>query len=418
MAELAKALSRLRRAHWQAAISVLDAVLQGQPTDARLRAWFRDHRQMGGRDRAQLTALVYGVLRDAMRLRRLAGGASAQRMLSIYALGRGLLDPTVLQAFSAAAAEGLPELIAAATAEACSEAERHNVPDPLWRRWCVQYGAVEAGALALALNREAPIDLRVNILKTGVDDAAAAFAQAGVEAQATPLSPWGLRLNRRVALQSMPVYREGWVEPQDEGSQLLALFVDARPGQRIADFCAGAGGKTLALGAAMDNEGELWALDIDAARLARLGVRVERAGLEMVQACALPDPDWLRAQHQSFDAVLVDAPCSGSGIWRRNPELRLRDIDFAGLARQQHEILASAATLVRPGGRLIYATCSLFAAENEEIVTAFACEQPSFSMVPRSDLWQSLGDGPFVRLLPQRHGTDGFFAAMLRRNEA
>src|SRR3546814_2098850 len=167
---------------------------------------------------------------------------------------------------------------------------------------------------------------------------------------------------------------------------LLAQLVDAKPGERVADFCAGAGGKTLALGAAMSNQGELWALDIAATRLSRIAARAQRAGLDIVQTRILPDPHWMASQAGRFDAVLVDAPCSATGTWRRNPELRLRVVDFNELARQQREILAGAAQLVRPGGRLVYATCSLMAAENETVITDFVAQNSRFNLqVPRSE---------------------------------
>jgi 16S rRNA (cytosine967-C5)-methyltransferase len=410
--------ARIRPAHWQAAVALLDRIRVGQAADAALGHWFREHRQMGGRDRGNVTTLIYGVLRDAMRLQRIAGAqASAEDWLCVHALSAGLLDRDALRALVGAAADTAAARLAAFDADALTDAERHNVPAQIWSRWQAQYGDAETPALADALNREAPVDLRVNLLKTSRAQAAAALRDAGLAPAETPWSRWGLRLPRRAALQNTAVYRDGWVEPQDEGSQLLAMLVDARPGERIADFCAGAGGKTLALGAAMDNRGELWALDVAASRLSRLGARVRRAGLSIAQACALPDADWLAAHRAHFDAVLVDAPCSATGTWRRNPELRLRQTDFASLAAQQREILVEAAALVRPGGRLIYATCSLMREENEAVVADFLAGNAHFRSESAANV-VDLGDSePFLRPLPQRHGSDGFFAALLRRND-
>ncbi|NKF22773.1 RsmB/NOP family class I SAM-dependent RNA methyltransferase [Solimonas marina] len=398
-------LPRLRPPHWRAAVAVLARTLEArEPADAVLQHWFREHREMGGRDRANVSALVYGALRDAMRLQRLAGNDAAL-LLAIHVRRTGRLDRHALAALA-------DEPLAMAAERACeaapepTAAEHANVPEAIWSAWQAQYGD-DAVALAAALNHEAPVDVRVNTLKATREAVLAAFAQAGIDAAPTPLSPWGLRLARRVALPTLAAYRDGWLEPQDEGSQMLAHFVDARPGERVADFCAGAGGKTLALGATMANDGELWALDIAAKRLAKLGPRAQRAGLDIVQACSLPDPDWLAAHAGQFDAVLVDAPCSATGTWRRNPELRLRPVDFEALAQVQGQILAQAAPLLRPGGRLIYATCSLMSVENDAVVEHFLADHPQF--------FEGGGDASRLRLRPDRHGTDGFFAARLQR---
>ncbi|NGY06032.1 RsmB/NOP family class I SAM-dependent RNA methyltransferase [Solimonas terrae] len=420
MAAPSSAVTRIRAAHWQAAALLLEKIRDDrQAADVALGHWFREHRQMGGRDRGHVTALVYGVLRDAMRLQRMAGPQplSCRDWLCMHALSTGLLDHHALHALAGDAADAARTRLQAFDDAALGDAERHNVPESIWRHWQTHYGH-EAALLADALNREAPVDLRVNLLKASRERASAVLQDLGLEPTTTPLSPWGLRLPRRAALQSAAPYREGWVEPQDEGSQLLALLVDAKPGERIADFCAGAGGKTLALGAAMQNRGELWALDIAASRLSRIGSRAQRAGLSIVQACVLPDDAWLTTQRGRFDAVLVDAPCSATGTWRRNPELRLRDIDFTALALQQRGILAAAARLVRPGGRLIYATCSLMRDENEAVVADFIARNAGFDVEDASTVINCGDSGPFLRLLPHRHGTDGFFAArMLRRND-
>lgn len=411
--------ARIRAAHWQVAAYVLDKIWSGrQAADVALQAWFRDHRQMGGRDRANVTGLVYGALRDAMRLRRIASDtAPVDMILALHALSAGVLDLGALRALAGPVADAAHAQLAAFDASALSEAEQHNVPAEIWTQWCVQYGA-QAATLADALNREAPVDLRVNLLKCSREQALVALTAAGLEPAATALSPWGLRLPRRAALQNTTAYRDGWVEPQDEGSQLLAQLVDAQPDERVADFCAGAGGKTLALGATMQNRGALWALDIAATRLSRIAARAQRAGLDIVRPQVLPDPHWLAAHAAGFDAVLVDAPCSATGTWRRNPELRLRAIDFAELARQQREILSSAARLVRPGGRLIYATCSLMEAENEAVVSDFVAKNSGFVLQISTNVADAAFDGPFLRLLPNGHGTDGFFAArLLRKND-
>ncbi|WP_051361944.1 RsmB/NOP family class I SAM-dependent RNA methyltransferase [Solimonas soli] len=410
----------LRPAHWRAALAVLHAVWHEQRVaDATLQAWFREHREMGGRDRAQLSGLLYGVLRDAMRLARMCGSAAdAGLLLAAHVLDRGISGVDALRALAGATADEAQQCLAACDATRLSDAERLNVPAPVWAAWLAQYGEAEAAALALALNREAPVDLRVNTLKATRDDAIAALAAEGIAAAPTPHATTGLRLARRVALQNTRAWKDGWIEPQDEGSQLLAALVAARAGECVVDYCAGAGGKTLALGAAMRNAGELWALDVAPARLARLDPRARRAGLREIRTQALPATDWHARYRERCDAVLVDAPCSGTGTWRRNPELRLRPLDLDTLAAQQRRILEAAAPLVKPGGRLLYSTCSVLAAENEAVVEAFLREHPHFEPQPAGErlALPALACGePWLRLLPQRHGTDGFFAACLRR---
>ena len=220
-----------------------------------------------------------------------------------------------------------------------------------------------------ALNAPAPIDLRVNLLKTDRETARRALAAEGVRAEPTPWSPLGLRLSERMPLSGLTAFKDGLVEVQDEGSQLAALLADARPGMRVVDFCAGAGGKTLALAAGMDNRGQLVACDVSARRLERAAQRLRRAGVSNVERRALASErdKWVKRHAGGFDRVLVDAPCIGTGTWRRNPDAkwRSRPEDLAELIERQQQILRSAARLVRPGGRLVYATCSLLREEDE-----------------------------------------------------
>jgi len=411
----------LRPAHWRAAVAVLHTIwYEGRVADATLQAWYREHREMGSRDRAQLGALVYGVLRDAMRLAALGGAdAPAALLLTLHALDRDRVEVEALRALAGEVADQAQQRLVSEEDASLTQAQRLNVPPAIWAAWLAQYGEDESVALAQALNREAPVDLRVNTLKATREQVITALAADGIVAEPTPYAATGLRLARRVALQNTRAYRDGWVEPQDEGSQLLAQFVGAAKNECVVDYCAGAGGKTLALGAAMQGRGELWALDVAAARLSRLAPRAQRAGLRHVQTAVLPANDWRSQYRQRCDAVLVDAPCSGTGTWRRNPELRLRALDLPALAAQQLGILRDAAALVKPGGRLVYSTCSVLAAENEAVVSAFLESHPEFSVRPARErlAGTALGlDGPWLRLLPQRHSTDGFFAACLIRS--
>src|SRR5690606_19924675 len=272
-------------------------------------------------------------------------------------------------------------------------------------------------------NRPAPVDLRVNTLKATREEARAALAEAGVEAEPTPLSPLGLRLAGRGALPALAAFPHGLVEVHDEGTRIDALRVGARPGESVADYCAGAGGKTLALAAAMANRGRLVAGDISDWRLRGLGPRLARAGVTMVETAAGAALDTL--PDAAFDRVLVDAPCSGSGTWRRNPEARWRLTSAAvddAVARQR-AILEAAARLVKPGGRLLYATCSVLAAENDRQLEWFLAGHDAFAALQADAAWRdAIGGAPpagatgsWLHLAPARHGTDGFFAAPLER---
>jgi 16S rRNA (cytosine967-C5)-methyltransferase len=301
---------------------------------------------------------------------------------------------------------------------------RGEYPAWLEPRLAARFGErlnVEMGAL----RDEAPVDLRVNTLKTDRPGALAALAAQGLHARPTDLSPIGLRLPARVALTAQAAFRDGLVEVQDEGSQLVSLLVDAQPGRAVVDFCAGAGGKTLALAAAMQNKGRLVACDVDPRRAERAGSRLRRAGVHNVTPRPLDDENdkWVKRHAGSFDRVLVDAPCSGSGTWRRNPDAkwRLKAEDVEQMSGLQGRILASAARLVRPGGRLVYVTCSLLAEENDAQAAAFLAAHAEFALLPVQDLWATLiggacpTAGPTLHLTPAQHGTDGFFAAVMER---
>ena len=364
----------LRAAHLGMAAQALAEILAARkPADVILAALYKE-RRCGSRDRAQIGALVYGVLRDFRALEHRTGGREPQ------ALCQALLEPVNTSS--------LPEDV------------RLNLPAALYPLLQAQYG-MELPTLAQALNQEAPVDLRVNRLRGSREEAIALLQQEGIEAQPTTHSSIGLRLAKRVALQATQAYKNGWVEPQDEGSQLLALLLDPKPGEKVCDFCAGAGGKTLALGAQMQNKGTLIACDVSQQRLQKLAERLPRSGLSIVQSWLLRGD---APPQESFDAVLVDAPCSATGTWRRNPELRLRPVDLPKLAAQQLDILRSAARLVKPGGRLVYATCSLLAEENEAVVNPFLAQAKEFK-----------AESAPLHLAPHRQGTDGFFAQRLLR---
>jgi 16S rRNA (cytosine967-C5)-methyltransferase len=298
---------------------------------------------------------------------------------------------------------------------------RLEIPDWLLPPLADRFGPALTTELT-ALTEPAPLDLRANTLKTTRDEAHAALAAERLDARPTSLSPWGLRLDGRRPITAGPAFQSGLIEIQDEGSQLVALLLDAHPGMRVCDYCAGAGGKTLALAATMQNHGQIIACDVSAARLDNAVRRLRRAGAHNVERHLLVRGDkWPKRHAAVFDRVLVDAPCTGTGTWRRNPDARhrLTEADLAELLTRQAGILNDAAKLVRTGGRLVYATCSLLLAENEAQVSHFLAAHPGFSVVPLSRAWPLAGSPPctgdFMFLTPARHGTDGFFAAVLER---
>ncbi|MBF0182716.1 MAG: RsmB/NOP family class I SAM-dependent RNA methyltransferase, partial [Magnetococcales bacterium] len=301
-----------------------------------------------------------------------------------------------------------------------------SLPDWLWETWAGRWGQEEAMRLATALNQPASTDLRVNRLRADRTRVMAALAEAGMEAEPLPDLPDGLRLPRHYPVTTLPAFRQGLFEIQDAGSQRIPLLLAPRPGESVVDLCAGGGGKTLHMAAMMGNRGRILATDTDPGRLARLGPRMKRAGASIIRTHAIRhegDP-WLRAMTGKADAVLVDAPCSGTGTLRRHPEIkwRLTPEQIAAFFDRQCALLDAGARLTRPGGRLLYATCSLLRQENEAVVAAFLAQNRAFRLLPASRTLARRGeDGvypeePFLTLLPHVAGCDGFFAALFSRS--
>jgi len=297
------------------------------------------------------------------------------------------------------------------------------LPDWLARPLKEQLGD-EFDALAESLQQAGTLDLRVNDLNEKRSDVQKELTAAGIVCEPTPFSPWGLRLQGKPSLAKVKAFERGAVEVQDEGSQLLALLLDAHRGEMVVDFCAGAGGKTLAIGASMRNTGRLYAMDTSAHRLDALKPRLARSQLSNVHPAAIAHErdDRVKRLAGKIDRVLVDAPCSGLGTLRRNPDLKWRQKPegIAEVAATQTAILDSAARLLKSGGRLVYATCSVLPQENEDIANAFSAAHPDFVQLPVQDELtrlkvahaETLCSGHFLRLWPHRHGTDGFFAAI------
>lgn len=401
------------------------------PADAVVSRHFRANRQLGPRERRWLAEATYRTLRELPLARHLAqaapkGSGSLEHKLALLMFAAEMSEP--LQRIIAAQPEPTRQWLAhARTIDAASLPEplRHQLPD-----WLASLLKAEAGtdfwALAEALNQPAPLDLRVNDIKASREQAQAALAAEGIESTPTSYAPLGLRLAGHPALEKTKPFLDGWVEVQDEGSQLLAQIVAARRGELVVDFCAGAGGKTLALGAAMRGTGRLYALDVSAARLEKLKPRLVRSGLQNVTVAAIAHErdERVKRLHGKADRVLVDAPCTGLGTLRRNPDLKWRQSEaaVAELVAKQQSILAAAARLLKPGGRLVYATCSLLQAECEGVAAWFDAEfgggQGGFErLVPDlpPDLLSGEGGSPALRLWPHRHGTDGFYAAVWER---
>ncbi|MGO4570987.1 RsmB/NOP family class I SAM-dependent RNA methyltransferase [Microvirga sp. 2TAF3] len=423
-----------------AAIEVLsDIEVRRRPATDALKDWGLSHRFAGSKDRAAIASLVY----DALRRRASAGwimGESTPRavMLGMLKLQRGLDAAAIANLFSGE--RFAPQPLTDSERDRLSAAALDGAPAPVagdfpdWIEPPLQrlFGD-DLVAEMQALTSRAPLDLRVNTLKVSSrDEAHDALPHLG--AVETPLSPLGLRIapgedGRGPAVQSEPEFIKGWIEIQDEGSQLAALLSGAKPGEQVVDLCAGGGGKTLALAAMMENHGQIYATDADARRLAPIHDRLTRAGARNVQvrtprggADAIPDLDG------KVDCVLVDAPCTGIGTWRRNPDAkwRLRPGSLDVRRKEQAAVLDRAGKLVKPGGRIVYITCSILPEENDDAVSAFLERSRGFQLVPVTKVLESAGFAALesslrptahgLQFTPLRTGTDGFYVAVLARN--
>lgn len=401
------------------------------PADAVVSRYFREHRSLGPRERATLSDTVYATLRERLKFEWLARSGSGSKWRRLAILGFPGQRDFLKSALTEPEKAWLDHCTAVTDADLLAP-HRHNLPDWLAQALHEQVGP-EFEALAASLNQPAPLDLRVNLLKSKRETVLAELRQAGLAAEPTPYSPWGIRLSGKPALAKLPLFVRGDVEVQDEGSQLLASLLQARRGEMVVDFCAGAGGKTLALGAAMRNSGRLYAFDTSGHRLDALKPRLARSGLSNVHPVAIAHErdERIKRLAGKIDRVLVDAPCSGLGTLRRNPDLKWRQTPdaVAAQATLQQAILHSAARLLKPGGRLVYATCSLLRTENEQVAQAFAAAHPEFEALPVVEVLEQnaltqaaslcTGDaghtGQWLRLWPHRHATDGFFAAVWRK---
>ncbi|HMC16158.1 MAG TPA: RsmB/NOP family class I SAM-dependent RNA methyltransferase [Albitalea sp.] len=396
------------------------------PADSIVSAFFREHRALGARERHTLAETTYAVLRQRLLFQHLAQSGKGEMERRLALLGwQG--NAGFLRAALSEPEQQWLEKVQAIDVASLAEKLRHNLPEWLAEPLHASLGD-EFWPLVQSLNAPAPLDLRVNTFKAKRDEVQAALAAAHIEATPTPYSPWGLRIEGKPALNKLDLFTRGDVEVQDEGSQLLALLTDAKRSEMVVDFCAGAGGKTLALGAAMRNTGRLYAFDTSGHRLAALKPRLARSGLSNVYPVQIAHErdERIKRLAGKIDRVLVDAPCSGLGTLRRNPDMKWRQSPQAveELREKQAAILASAARLLKPGGRLVYATCSLLEDENEAVAQAFSeAHAREFAPVPAAVALEkahagspeTLVRGDFMRLWPHRHATDGFFAAVWER---
>ena len=406
---------------------LLRAVLKlDAPADSIVSGFFRKHRTLGPRERHALAETAYSVLRRRPLLQHQAqsGTGALERRLAILAWSG---DSNLLKGAVGPNEQTWRQQVQAVDPNGFSDKLRHNLPDWLASALRSQLGDAAFWPLVAALNEPAALDLRVNILKAKREDMLSILNQAGLRVAPTPFSPWGIRVPGKPALQKIDAFVRGDIEVQDEGSQLLALLVDAKHGEMVVDFCAGAGGKTLALGAAMRSTGRLYAFDTSGHRLNALKPRMARSGLSNVHPAQIAHERDERIKRLSgkIDRVLVDAPCSGLGTLRRNPDLKWRQSpqSVAELQVKQAAILDSAARLVKSGGRLVYATCSLLHEENEGIAEAFGAAHPDFEPLSALDALtaahagrpEDLVQDGYLRLWPHKHATDGFFAAVWQR---
>lgn len=412
-----------------AAVELHDRIVGSTyPADRLMQAFFKERNQLGKRDRGFIAETVYGMLRNRRWLEwAFADLDTMHRVLAYLAIHQPdaslPLEPEdnaqLRRAVAAAREKPLPQ----SPVEALGL--RYSMPDWMVAIWLDLHGPAETEALCASLNRPAPLVIRVNTLKTTREALRQTLADAGHPSEPTPASPDGLILATKANLFSLPAFHEGHFEIQDEGSQLLSYLVNARPGQQVVDGCAGGGGKTLHLAALMQNKGVLYAFDIAHRRLEESKPRIRRAGASNIR---LRPIDTNRSRdvtrlHGKADAVLVDSPCSGSGVLRRNPDAtwKLSEEGLAGLNREQRDILEAYTPLLKPGGRLVYATCSLFPQENERVVEAFLADHPEMRLVPASEALNARGlaiadqSDVYLRLTPHRHGTDGFFGAVMER---
>lgn len=419
----------------QATIEILSAEqLKRIPLDACVGDYMRNRRYIGAKDRAEVAARVYDMTRAYGRIGWWLDHANAQdtprnRVICWLALGEKINEDRYKQYFDGS--QYAPDILSDDEIDLLEKIVGKDLEHPdmpqnvrlecpaVYEQAFKEVFGDQFEAEMKTLLSGAPLDLRVNTFAIDRDNARKSLHKDGIETDFTSLSPWGLRCREKAYISKTKAMNKGWIEIQDEGSQMIAVLCDAQPGMQILDYCAGGGGKALALAAAMKKKGRLVAMDTNEVRLEKGRVRYKKAGIaDIVEVRPLSDDrhrKWLKRQKGTFDITITDVPCTGTGTWRRNPDMRAKanSIMLEELLPIQAQILDKVAHTVKVGGKLVYATCSFLKAENEDQVNAFLTRHPEFEIAP---IDETLGIGsPFMRLTPHRHNTDGFFAAVLKR---
>jgi 16S rRNA (cytosine967-C5)-methyltransferase len=424
-----------------------------KPADAIIDTFFRSHKYLGSHDRRFIAETTYGVLRNLRKCEFMLAAAVREReevlseedrvllLVAAYLSLQGkMLDASKEAVSSKLKNSDLREIAGkiiytfmqptdlSAESGPSRIGIEYSFPDWMVNKFIELYGENETEKICASLNEQAPITLRVNTLKTTIEQCRADLDKQGVATTRTPLSPFGLNLTKRINVFSLPVFRDGWFEVQDEGSQLLPLLIDPKPNIKLLDVCAGAGGKTLEFAALMKNRGEIFATDINLFRLEELRKRLKRAGAQNVRVIDIQAVEDLEERYAGFfDIVFVDAPCSGLGTVRRNPGMKwmVTEQTVDEVSEKQKAILHSSAALVKPGGRLVYATCTLLRQENEEVIENLLKQHLEFNLVDINELLQKcpplvqnktrVSTNSFLKLIPHIDGTDGFFCAVMER---
>ena len=416
---------RLSFAQLEAVIVAMRIVLPlSYPADAVLRRHFQDNPMLGAQDRALVAETVFGILRHRFFLESLAKQTTPRTLVLAYLVKFQGMNLRELEALvSESEIKWLSE-IKAIKADAAPVSIQAEFPEWLVEKLHLFMNDDAIIDLGVSLQRSAPLDLRVNTVLAKREQVLETLKQDGIEAQATPYSPCGIRLSGKPAVNRHALFLSGQIEVQDEGSQLLGYLLAPKRGEMVVDFCAGAGGKSLLLGALMNSKGRLYAFYVSEKRLSNLKPRFKRSGLSNLHVQRIDNENDLKIKRLNgkIDRVLVDAPCSGLGTLRRNPDLKWRQSpqSIEELKAKQAAILAAAAGLLKPGGRLVYATCSFLPEENQQIIEGFLATHPQFSVLNCAELLAQqkvpLDTGEFLQLTPKLHQTDGFFAAALMRN--
>lgn len=400
-------------------IEVITSQLQ-KPADVVMQSYFRNRRYIGSSDRRTIGDEVYEVLRNCQGLKASLSINSARLLVFSHCI---LDKQQSLSEIQQLCTDGYgPSPLSYDEQHILSDLKPYNpftIP-----QWLEEY--LKDQNLVKSLHTKAPVDIRINSLKNNRNAVLDKLALEGFDVIATPLSPLGVRFGKRQPLHTHELWKNGTLEIQDEASQIVGLLCNALPGMQILDYCAGAGGKSLGLAATMQNKGNLILSDIHSHRLQRAKERLRRAGVTNYQLKnIIEDSSWFKRQHNRFDLVLVDAPCTGTGTWRRNPDLknRLTPTDILELVQLQQKILEQAQQFVKPGGRLAYVTCSVLDVENNQQVDWFLSKAPAFKLIPISEVWHKIINTPCpfttktAQFTPYIHETDGFFISIFERNK-